>query len=69
MLTKQETSLGRAPLVGRRRVRGPRRHALPRGSQSRVLRDGLSSELSLADHSDSGSFPVARAWLSQDGSQ
>lgn len=42
---------------------------MPRGSQSRVLRDGLSSELPLANHSDSGSFPVVCASLSQDGSQ
>ena len=30
---------------------------------------GLVSELSLANHSNSGSFPVASASLSQDGSQ
>ena len=37
VLTKQETVLGRGAGVERRRVREPRRTALPRGSQSRVL--------------------------------
>ena len=37
VLTKQETFLGRGTQVESRRVRGPRRTALPRGSQSRFL--------------------------------
>ena len=36
VLTKQETLLGRGVLADSRRVREPRRTALPRGSQSRV---------------------------------
>ena len=38
VLTKQETLLGRGTWVESRRVREPWRTALPRGSQSRVLR-------------------------------
>ena len=37
MLTKQETLLGRGAQVESRRVREPRRTALPGGSQSWVL--------------------------------
>ena len=37
MLTKQETLLGRGARAESRRVREPRRAALPRGSQPRVL--------------------------------
>ena len=37
MLTKQETLLGKGSREESRRVRKPRRTALPRGSQSRVL--------------------------------
>ena len=37
MLTKQETLLGRGARVESSRVREPRRTALPRGLQSRVL--------------------------------
>ena len=37
MLTKQETLLGRGSWVESRRVREPRRTALPRGLQSWVL--------------------------------
>ena len=37
MLTKQEILLGKGSLVESRRVREPRRTALPRGSQSWVL--------------------------------
>ena len=38
MLRKQETLLGRGAWVESSRVREPRRTALPRGSQSQVLR-------------------------------
>ena len=37
VLTKQEVLLGKGARVESRRVREPRRAALPRGSQSRVL--------------------------------
>ena len=37
MLTKQETLLGKGAWADSRRVREPRRTALPRGSQSQVL--------------------------------
>ena len=37
VLTKQEILLGKGARVESRRARGPRRTALPRGSQSRVL--------------------------------
>ena len=37
LLTKQETLLGKGTRVESSRVREPRRTALPRGSQSRVL--------------------------------
>ena len=37
VLSNQETLLGRGMRVERSRVREPRRTALPRGSQSRVL--------------------------------
>ena len=53
-----------------RRVREPRRTALPRGLKSQVLRQlGLASRLSLANHSDSGSFLVVQALFSQNGFQ
>ena len=51
------------------RIREPRSTALPRGSQSQVLGDGVSSWLSLASHSDSGSFLVVNTSLSQGGFQ
>ena len=49
------------------RVRDPKRTALPRSSGFMVM--GLVSGLSLANHSDSGSFLVAYTLLSQDGCQ
>ena len=63
MPTKQETLLGRGAWVESRRVRQPRRTALPRGLQSQ----GFVSGLSLASHSDSESFLVVHPLLSQDG--
>ena len=62
MLTKQEMLLGKGTLVESRRVREPRRTALPLGSGFMVM--GLVSRLSLANHSDSESFRVAHALLS-----
>ena len=51
------------------RVREARRTAVTRGSVSGFMVMGLVSRLSLANHSDSESFLVVRALLSQDGCQ
>ena len=59
MLTKQETSLGRGVQAESSRVREPRRTTRPHGSLSGLMLMGLVSRLSLATHSDSGSFLVA----------
>ena len=71
MLTKQEIFLGKGTLVESSRVREPRRtalpHGLPHGSGFMVM--GLVSWLSLANHSDSKSFLVVHASLSQDRCQ
>ena len=72
MLTRQETSLGRGARAESSRGRGLRRTALPRGSQVTVsgfMVMGLVSRLSLANHSDSGSFLVVHALFSQDECQ
>ena len=61
VLTKQEMLLGKGTLVESRRVREPRRTALPLGSGFMVM--GLVSRLSLANHSDSESFLEADALL------
>ena len=52
-----------------RRVREPRRTALSRGLQSRLMVMGLVSGLSLANHSDSESFQVVHTLFSQCGYQ
>ena len=65
LLTKQETVLARDAWAESRRVREPRRIVQPRS----FMVVGLVSRLSLAHHSDSGSFLVVRALLSQDGFQ
>ena len=62
---KQETALARDAWAESRRVREPRRTVQPRG----FMAVGLVSRLSLAHHSDSGSFLVTHALLSQDGFQ
>ena len=70
MLTKQEILLGKGARVESRRVREPRRTALPRGlwlEVSGFMVMGLVSGWSLANHSNSESFLVAHASLSQDG--
>ena len=68
LLTKRETLLGNVTWAERaRRVKEPRRTALPRGSQSPAL--GLVSMFSQTSRSDSGSFLVASASLSQEGFQ
>ena len=65
MLTKQEILLGRDTWVESSRVREPRRTALPHA----LMVIGLVSRSSLANHSDSQSFLVVHASLSQDGCQ
>ena len=71
MLIKQENFWVRGALGGL--VREPRRTALPRGSQSRVLRgwDSFPGGLwpSHADPDKSGSILVVHTLSSQDGSQ
>ena len=65
VLTKQEILLGKGTRVESSRVREPRRTALPHGLGFMVM--GLVSGWSLANHSNSESFLVAYASLSQDG--
>ena len=68
MLTKQEILLRKGTQVKSSRVREPRRTALPCGSQSQVLwLWDLVSGWSLPNHSNSESFLVVQASLSQDG--
>ena len=67
MLTKQEIFGGKGTRVESSRVREPRRTALPRGSVSGFMVMGLVSGWSLANHSNSESFLVVHASLSQDG--
>ena len=70
VLTKQEILLGKGTRVESSRVREPRRTALSHGLQSQVFTAmGLVSQLSLANHSDSESFPVVHALFNQDGCQ
>ena len=69
LLTKQEILLGKGTQVESRRVREPRRTALSRGLQSRLMVMGLVSGLSLANHSDSESFQVVHTLFSQCGYQ
>ena len=69
MLTKQEPLLERSAWAESRRVREPRRTALPCCSVSGFMVKGLVYRLSLASHSDSGSVLVAHTSLSQDGFQ
>ena len=59
--------IGKGTRVESRRVREPRRGALPHGSVSGFMVMGLVSGWSLANHSNSESFLVAHASLSQDG--
>ena len=67
MLTKQETLLGKGTGVESSRVREPRRTALPWLAVSGFMVMGLVSMWSLANHSNSESFLVVHASLSQDG--
>ena len=65
MLTKQEILLGKGTRVESSRVREHGKTALPHVSGFMVM--GLVSGWSLANHSNSESFLVAHASLSQDG--
>ena len=68
MLTKQEILLGKGTRVESSRVREPRRTALPAWlAVSGFMVMGLVSGWSLANHSNSESFLVVHASLSQDG--
>ena len=68
VLTKQEILLGKGTRVESSRVREPRRTALLRGLEVLgFMVMGLVSGWSLANHSNSESFLVAHASLSQDG--
>ena len=70
VLTKQEILLGKGSQTESRRVREPRRTALPQWlTVLSFMVVGLVSRLSLANHSDSESFLVVQALFSQDGCQ
>ena len=69
MLTKQETLLGRGP-GGEQQSEGNQESCSAVWlAVSGFMVMGLVSGLSLASHSDSGSFLVAHTSLSQDGFQ
>ena len=68
VLTRQEILLGKDSRVESSRVREPRRTALPL-AVSDFMMMGFISRLSLANCSDSESFLVVHALLSQDGCQ
>ena len=67
MLIKQEILLGKGTRVETSRVREPRRTAVTWLAVSGFMVMGLVSGWSLANHSNSESFLVAHASLSQDG--
>ena len=68
MLTEQETLVGRGALGGEQQGQGTQEDcSAPQLTVSGFMLMGLASRLSLANHSDSGNFLVARAVLSQDG--
>ena len=69
VLTKQEILLGKGVQMEDSRVREPRRTAPLRGSQSRVLCDGISFRVVFSQSSDLESFLVVHALFSQDGCQ
>ena len=71
MLTKQEILLGKDARVESRSAREPRRTTCSATwlTGSGFMLTGLVSGLSLANHSDSGSFLVVPALFSQDGRQ
>ena len=59
MLREQESVLERGASVKSCRGREPRRPAAPHGSVLGFMAMGLVSRLSVASHSDSGSFLMA----------
>ena len=65
LLTEQETVLAKDAWAESMRVREPRRTVQPHG----FMVTGSVSRLSLVHRSDSGSFLVVHALLSQDGFQ
>ena len=67
VLIKQEILLGKGTQVESRRVREPRRTALPLAHSLGFYGDGISFRVALANHSNSESFLVVHASLSQDG--
>ena len=67
MLIKQEILLGKGTQVESMRVREPRRTALPLAHSLGFYGDGISFRVALANHSNSESFLVVHASLSQDG--
>ena len=70
VLKKQEIFLGKGTRVESSKVREPRRTALPAWlTVSGFMVMGLVSGWFLANHSNSESFLVAHALLSQDGCQ
>ena len=70
VLKKQEIFLGKGTRVESSKVREPRRTALPAWlTVSGFMVTGLVSGWFLANHSNSESFLVAHALLSQDGCQ
>ena len=66
VLKKQETSLGRGSLGGEQEGQGTQENSWATWLAVCSMVMGLVSGLSLANHSDSGSFLVAYALLSQD---
>jgi len=66
VLTKQEILLGKGTRVESNRVRKPKRTALPHVAVSGFMVMGFVSGWSVANHSNSESFLVAHASLSQD---
>ena len=69
MLKKQETLLGRGSLGGEQEGQGTQENSWATWLAVCSMVMGLVSGLSLTNHSDSGSFLVAYALLSQDGLQ
>ena len=68
MLTKEETILGKGA-GWRAGGKGTSRTALLRGSQSQFYGDGMSFRVLFSQSSDSESFLVVHALLSQEGCQ
>ena len=68
ILTKQREFIGKGCLGGEQQGKGTQENCSATWlAVLGFMVMGLISGLSLASHSDSGSFLVARTWLSQDG--